>query len=132
MDNIKEKKEELKNAWEECFGMKIEDKFNSKGIEHFWDDETSVEEATDMLTAAGIDLYLESVIDEAIRKVKADVHKTHHKDKTIFKVIGDGYESIVPFDTFEDASEFKMRLIQSSLYHGNADSLHVVKEVIII
>ena len=60
--SLKEKKEELKKAWEECFEMKIEDKLNDKGLEHFWDDATTFNEADELLTGAGMVIVIESVL----------------------------------------------------------------------
>lgn len=64
--SLKEKKEELKKAWEECFEMKIEDKLNAKGLEHFWSDDTSEEEAADLLTAGAIDMLLDDMLDDLL------------------------------------------------------------------
>ena len=64
--SLKEKKEELKKVWEECFKMKIEDKLNDKGLEHFWSDDTSEEEAADLLTAGAIDMLLDDMLDDLV------------------------------------------------------------------
>ena len=64
--SLKEKKEELKKAWEECFKMKIEDKLNDKGLEHFWSDDTSEEEADDLLTAGAIDMLLDDMLEDLV------------------------------------------------------------------
>ena len=64
--SLKEKKEELKKAWEECFKMKIEDKLNDKGLEHFWSDDTSEKEAADILTAGAIDMLLDDMLDDLV------------------------------------------------------------------
>ena len=64
--SLKEKKEELKKAWEECFKMKIEDKLNDKGLEHFWSDDTSEEEAADLLTAGAIDMLLDDMLEDLV------------------------------------------------------------------
>lgn len=41
-EKLIDQKKELKETWEQCFGKKIEDKLNKKGIEMFWDDNTSL------------------------------------------------------------------------------------------
>ena len=64
--SLKEKKEELKKAWEECFEMKIEDKLNDKGLEHFWSDDTSEKEAADILTAGAIDMLLDDMLEDLV------------------------------------------------------------------
>ena len=58
------KKEEIKNAWEKAFGMKISEKLNKKGLDKFWDDNTSLSEAIDLLTAAAFDELLCDIIDD--------------------------------------------------------------------
>ena len=55
---LRAKKAELKQGWESCFEKKMEDKFNSEGIKKFWDDNTSIDEAEEMLTHAAIDDFV--------------------------------------------------------------------------
>lgn len=82
--SLKEVKEELKKAWEECFEMKIEDKLNDKGLEHFWSDDTSEKEAADLLTAGAIDMLLDDMLEDLVGVViiKGNHNKNEEKDKT--------------------------------------------------
>lgn len=84
--SLKEVKEELKKAWEECFGMKIEDKLNDKGLEHFWSDDTSEKEAAELLTAGAIDMLLDDMLDDLlgiaiIGHIEHDGHKEEQAKK---------------------------------------------------
>ena len=93
-EKLMDQKKEVKEAWEQCFGKKIEDKLNKKGIERFWDDNTSLDEATDMLTIAAIDdavtgligsLFKDSDVNPVavavVRHKKAADHEGEHDDK---------------------------------------------------
>lgn len=55
-------KKELKKTWQECFGIKLKKVLTEEGLEKFWDEETSLEEATELLTAAGISLYISACL----------------------------------------------------------------------
>lgn len=81
--SLKEKKEELKKAWEECFEMKIEDKLNDKGLEHFWSDDTSEKEAAELLTAGAIDMLLDDMLDDllGIAIIKGNPNKNEKSGK---------------------------------------------------
>ena len=81
--SLKEKKEELKKVWEECFKMKIEDKLNDKGLEHFWSDDTSEEEAADLLTAGAIDMLVDDMLDDllGIVIIKGNPNKNEKSEK---------------------------------------------------
>lgn len=56
------KKMQLIKDWEECFKMKVSDKLTAEGLKKFWSDDTSVEEAAELLTAAAVDDLLDSLI----------------------------------------------------------------------
>ena len=81
--SLKEVKEELKKAWEECFKMKIEDKLNDKGLEHFWSDDTSEEEAADLHTAGAIDMLVDDMLDDllGIVIIKGNPNKNEKSEK---------------------------------------------------
>ena len=81
--SLKEVKEELKNAWEECFEMKIEDKLNDKGLEHFWSDDTSEKEAAELLTAGAIDMLLDDMLEDlvGIAIIKGNPNKNEKSGK---------------------------------------------------
>ena len=107
--SLKEKKEEIKKAWEECFKMKIEDKLNDKGLEHFWSDDTSEEEAADLLTAGAIDMLLDDMLDDLLGIV---IIKGNHKknesnsdfDYNVFDTVKQEFVS-VGHKTWEIADE---------------------------
>ena len=89
-EKLMDQKKEVKETWEQCFGKKIEDKLNKKGIERFWDDNTSLAEATDMLTAAAIDDLIYSLFKDSdvnpvavaiVKHKKAADHEDEHGDK---------------------------------------------------
>lgn len=78
MCTLKEKKETLKKEWERCFEMPIEEKLNEKGLEKFWDDATTVEEAEELLTSVAIDLLIErhiGCLGEVIGSIIGDAAK---------------------------------------------------------
>ena len=56
--SLKEKKIEMKNDWENCLELKLEDKLTEKGLKKFWDENTSLEEAEAMLTHEAIDDFV--------------------------------------------------------------------------
>lgn len=53
-EEMRELKESMYKQWEEVFGLKVDEHLTEEGLKKFWSEETSVLEATDMLTAAAI------------------------------------------------------------------------------
>ena len=117
-EKLMDLKKEVKETWEQCFGKKIEDKLNKKGIERFWDDNTSLDEATDMLTIAAIDDLFDSLLKDSdpvavavVRHKKADDHKDEKDDgdmpgkcRVLNLVTSQLYDD--EFDTRDLAKEF--------------------------
>lgn len=110
--SLKEKKEELKKAWEECFKMKIEDKLNDKGLEHFWSDDTSEKEAAEILTAGAIDMLLDDMLDDlfGVVIIKGNHNKNEKNesnsdfDYNVFDTVKQAFVS-VGNETWEIADE---------------------------
>ena len=126
--SLKEKKEELKKAWEECFKMKIEDKLNDKGLEHFWSDDTSEQEAADLLTAGAIDMLLDDMLDDllGIVIIKGNPNKNEKSGKK-YRVVGDGFTSDKTFTTIEGAENYRDEMAKTS--HFTVDELDIVEVV---
>ena len=128
-EKLMAQKKEVKETWEQCFGKKIEDKLNKKGIERFWDDNTSLDEATDMLTIAAIDDAVTGLIDSlfkdsdenpvavaVVRHKKAADHEDEKDDK-------------------EDEGDMPkkcrvLNLVTSQLYDDELDTRDLAKEFI--
>ena len=126
--SLKEKKEEIKKAWEECFKMKIEDKLNDKGLEHFWSDDTSEQEAADLLTAGAIDMLLDDMLEDlvAIAIIKGNPNKNEKSEKK-YRVVGDGFTSDKTFTTIEGAENYRDEMAKTS--HFTVDELDIVEVV---
>lgn len=126
--SLKEKKEELKKAWEECFEMKIEDKLNDKGLEHFWSDDTSEKEAAELLTAGAIDMLLDDMLDDllGIAIIKGNPNKNEKSGKK-YRVVGDGFTSDKTFTTIEGAENYRDEMAKTS--HFTVDELDIVEVV---
>lgn len=117
-EKLMDLKKEVKETWEQCFGKKIEDKLNKKGLERFWDDNTSLDEATDMLTIAAIDDLFDSLFKESdpvavavVRHKKAADHEDEKDDgdmpgkcRVLNLVTSQLYDD--EFDTRDLAKEF--------------------------
>ena len=126
--SLKEKKEELKKEWEECFKMKIEDKLNDKGLEHFWSDDTSEKEAAEILTAGAIDMLLDDMLDDlvGIAIIKGNPNKNEKSGKK-YRVVGDGFTSDKTFTTIEGAENYRDEMAKTS--HFTVDELDIVEVV---
>ena len=125
--SLKEKKEELKKEWEECFKMKIEDKLNDKGLEHFWSDDTSEKEAAELLTAGAIDMLLDDMLDDlvGIAIIKGNPNKNERRGR--YRVVGDGFKSDKTFTTIEGAESYRDEMAKTS--HFTVDELDIVEVV---
>ena len=128
-EKLMAQKKEVKETWEQCFGKKIEDKLNKKGIERFWDDNTSLDEATDMLTIAAIDdavigliesLFKDSDVNPVAVAVVKHKKAADHEDEQ---------------DDKEDEGDMPkkcrvLNLVTSQLYDDEFDTRDLAKEFI--
>ena len=132
---LKAKKMNLVNEWEKIFEQKIENALTDEGIDHFWDEKTSVDEAADLLTAVAVGDLVESLLNNhsgiVVKVSSKKVEKKHCKAKDFrpFMVIGkpDRYCYDERFETPEAAYEF----IKNEAMHSilSVDDFMVVKEV---
>ena len=89
--------------------MKIEDKLNDKGLEHFWSDDTSEKEAAELLTAGAIDMLLDDMLDDllGIVIIKGNPNKNESNsdfDYNVFDTVKQKFVS-VGHKTWEIADE---------------------------
>ena len=109
-NSLFEKKQEIKKEWETCFKHKMEEVLNAKGIAKYWSDETSIREALDMLTAAGVALYVDELMDNADGVIVVGVkgEKEPEEQYQVYnKVTKEFYDHV--FTSKEDADEFVVR-----------------------
>lgn len=120
MASLKEKKEQLKEHWESCFEMKMEDVFKPHAIKRYWDDETDFEEAGAMFDKAALHLAISALdgdviggiimmvnaCEEAKQEMKAEACDA--KNGTPYEVerVADHYFYSEKFSTEEEAKEF--------------------------
>lgn len=64
--SLKEKKEQLKENFEKCFEVKLEDVFTEVGIKKYWDENTSVEKAVNMLDKAALNLAIDAMKGDVV------------------------------------------------------------------
>lgn len=137
---LEKEKKELKKTWQECFGVKMKEVLTEEGVEKFWDEETSIEEAEDMLTAAGISMYVSACLDEvhdlipdaiggiiiARKKEKVD-ESCDVKNDDPFKVERkiDRHVFSEDFETIDAAKEFIEKISLSSLF--KVDDFRIIK-----
>lgn len=130
--SLKEKKIEMKNDWESCLELKLEDKLTEKGLKKFWDENTSLEEAEAMLTHAAIDDFVghlfgslaEAIIigvggcqDEEEDNEQAEQFQVYRSHDNFF------YEDT--FDSVDAAKDFIKKQAMNSTY--KVDDFKVVK-----
>lgn len=136
MASLKERKEMLKKEWEECFEQKFEDKFNERGIKRFWDEDTTEDEAIEMLTCAGVDIFIDSLAKDVAEEIAGVVvihNRKQHKDEPCnvkngkpYRIIGkDNTMLDTEFETEEAAREYIIEQVKYSPY--TVDDFNVVK-----
>ena len=113
-NNLRNKKEEIKNNWEKIFEKKIEEFITPEGIEVFWDDKTPFEEALMMLDIAAVAYAIEGIHN--LKKEDDDNTKTKK-----FQVFNLKTKSLYvnTFDSVKEAKEFIKELAMSTLFTVN-------------
>lgn len=121
--SLKEKKIEMKDVWERCFELKLEDKLTEKGLKKFWDENTSIEEADEMLTHAAIDDLVGHLFDKLAGAIiigvgecqDEDEHDEEHrnvKNGAPYKIarVEDGKITFIEDDEFETEGAAKAEI----------------------
>ena len=132
--SLKEKKIEMKDAWERCFGLKLEDKLTEKGLKKFWDENTSFKEAEAMLTHAAIDDIVGNLFDSlagaiiiGIGGCKDEEEANDDTETEQFQVLRSKddflYENV--FDSVESAKEFIRDMAMNTMH--TVDDFKIVK-----
>lgn len=123
---LRKEKELLIQKWEECFHKKVTDILSESGMNKFFDESTSITEATVMLTIPAIADALEKAEDEdVVRVVIADEDAEEGK----FTVLRVTDESLCNkrFETKEEAEDFIKEQALHTRY--TIDEFKIVKVV---
>ena len=123
---LRKEKELLIQKWEECFHKKVTDILSEAGMNKFFDNNTSITEATVMLTIPAIADALDKVEDDdVVRVVIADEDAEEGK----FTVLRITDESLCSkrFETKEEAKDFIKEQALHTRY--TIDEFKVVKVV---
>ena len=124
---LRKEKELLVQKWEECFHKKVTDVLSESGMNKFFDDNTSITEATVMLTIPAIADALDKVEDEdAVRVVVIDDEDAEEGKFTVLRVTD---ESLCNkrFETKEEAEDFIKEQALHTRY--TVDEFKIVKVI---
>lgn len=124
---LRKEKELLIQKWEECFHKKVTDILSESGMNKFFDDNTSITEATVMLTIPAIADALDKAEDEdAVRVVVIDDEDAEEGKFTVLRVTD---ESLCNkrFETKEEAEDFIKEQALHTRY--TIDEFKIVKVV---
>lgn len=103
---LRKEKEKLIQKWEECFNKKVSDVLSESGLNKFFDDGTSITEATIMLTIPAIaDALEEAEGEDAVRVVVIDDEDDEEGKFTVLRITDESLCS-KRFDTKEEAEDF--------------------------
>ena len=103
---LRKEKELLIQKWEECFHKKVTDILSESGMNKFFDDNTSITEATVMLTIPAIaDALDKAESEDAVRVVVIDDEDAEEGKFTVLRITD---ESLCNkrFETKEEAEDF--------------------------
>ena len=124
---LRKEKELLIQKWEECFHKKVTDILSESGMNKFFDENTSITEATIMLTIPAIADALEEAEDEdAVRVVVIDDEDAEEGKFTVLRITDESLCS-KRFETKEEAKDF----IKEQALHTSytIDEFKVVKVI---
>ena len=124
---LRKEKELLIQKWEECFHKKVTDILSESGMEKFFDDNTSITEATVMLTIPAIADALEKAEDEdAVRVVVIDDEDAEEGKFTVLRITDESLCS-KRFETKEEAEDFIKEQALHTRY--TVDEFKIVKVI---
>lgn len=124
---LRKEKELLVQKWEECFHKKVTDVLSESGMNKFFDDNTSITEATIMLTIPAIADALEEAEDEdAVRVVVIDDADAEEGKFTVLRITDESLCS-KRFETKEEAEDFIKEQALHTRY--TVDEFKIVKVI---
>ena len=124
---LRKEKELLIQKWEECFHKKVTDILSESGMNKFFDDNTSITEATVMLTIPAIADALEKAEDEdAVRVVVIDDEDAEEGKFTVLRITDESLCS-KRFETKEEAEDFIKEQALHTRY--TVDEFKIVKVI---
>ena len=124
---LRKEKELLVQKWEECFHKKVTDVLSESGMNKFFDDNTSITEATVMLTIPAIADALDKVEDEdAVRVVVIDDEDAEEGKFTVLRITDESLCS-KRFETKEEAEDFIKEQALHTRY--TVDEFKIVKVI---
>ena len=124
---LRKEKELLIQKWEECFHKKVTDILSESGMNKFFDDNTSITEATIMLTIPAIaDALDKAEGEDAVRVVVIDDEDAEEGKFTVLRITD---ESLCNkrFETKEEAEDFIKEQALHTRY--TIDEFKIVKVV---
>lgn len=124
---LRKEKELLIQKWEECFHKKVTDILSESGMNKFFDDNTSITEATVMLTIPAIaDALDKAESEDAVRVVVIDDEDAEEGKFTVLRITD---ESLCNkrFETKEEAEDFIKEQALHTRY--TIDEFKIVKVV---
>lgn len=124
---LRKEKELLIQKWEECFHKKVTDILSESGMNKFFDDNTSITEATVMLTIPAIaDALDKAESEDAVRVVVIDDEDAEEGKFTVLRITD---ESLCNkrFETKEEAEDFIKEQALHTRY--TVDEFKIVKVV---
>ena len=135
---LRKEKELLIQKWEECFHKKVTDILSESGMNKFFDDNTSIAEATIMLTIPAIaDALDEAEGEDAVRAIVKDnedavrvvVIDDEDAEEGKFTVLRTTDESLcsMRFETKEEAEDFIKEQALHTRY--TVDEFKIVKVI---
>ena len=124
---LREEKELLVQKWEECFHKKVTDVLSESGMNKFFDDNTSITEATVMLTIPAIaDALDKAESEDAVRVVVIDDEDAEEGKFTVLRITDESLCS-KRFETKEEAEDFIKEQALHTRY--TIDEFKIVKVV---
>lgn len=124
---LRKEKELLIQKWEECFHKKVTDILSESGMNKFFDENTSITEATIMLTIPAIaDALEEAESEDAVHVVVIDDEDAEEGKFTVLRITD---ESLCNkrFETKEEAEDFIKEQALHTRY--TIDEFKIVKVV---
>ena len=124
---LRKEKELLIQKWEECFHKKVTDILSESGMNKFFDENTSITEATVMLTIPAIADALEKAESEdVVRVVVIDDEDAKEGKFTVLRITDESLCS-KRFETKEEAEDFIKEQALHTRY--TVDEFKIVKVV---
>lgn len=135
--SLDELKKEMQRDWEKCFKRKLIDALTPEQLKLFWDDDTTIQEAFDLITPIGLQSFAEDIAKDVVSEVLEEEAKEFGSARVMaaeslryFVIDKETEQPVADFKHIEDADEHINMLCRTTSKTADDFEIHSLCRVV--